>query len=649
MGFWDKIKSAFGAGPAPSTPPAEDDLPARVVATIRRKLDAREPFRVGDIAQETAGGTADRAAYATVWRVVREQMAAIEGRGYAHTVFSGAREVHLFHPPGVDARAWLAAQDPDEMAAAFASAPAATAPRAPTPATTAPRPQPQPPSQPPPRAPVGAAAPAPAPAPPPPSVDRYRSDITALDAAQLRERALRITPWRTPWIGRTDTIPPASDERTAIIDRGLRLRGFLTEAQLAEIHRVGDLWLRHHDAVRLAGIAAHASAEAALAEEKQRKAERKLAKQREAAERARRRAEAVAERRKSDIIFLGRGVSAGLADRRANLERLAAQGLPVLVTPADVAAALGIPVPRLRWLCHHNEAATRIHYVYFEVPKRSGGTRLLSAPHQQLGAAQQWIFEHVLSKLPTEAPAHGFVRGRSTVSNATPHLGQDVVVNLDLRDFFPSISWRRVRGLFAHLGYSPAAATVLALLCTEAPRRAVELDGRRFWVAVGERALPQGACTSPALSNQIARALDKRLDGMARKDGWRYTRYADDLTFSAPDAGQVNVGLLLARVRHIAEDEGFAVNEAKGRVQRASSRQTVTGVVVNDKPGLPRQEVRRLRAILHGARKHGLASQNRDGHPHFESWLRGKLAYLQMIDRARGSAMLAELDRIVAG
>jgi len=478
-----------------------------------------------------------------------------------------------------------------------------------------------------------------------PAVNPFANNaILGLSADELRKRALKIVPWRTAWIGRVDTIPPQSDERTAIIDRGLVLRGLLTEDDLVEIHKVGDEWLHHHEAVKLASAVAAKQADETIAALKQRKAEEKARKQKEAAERRARHVAEVARRRAEDIVFLGAGVSGRLADRRSDLERLATAGLPALSTPADVAAALGVPVPRLRWLCYHNEAAGRVHYVFFQVPKRSGGTRLLSAPHDGLARAQQWILDNILAKLATEPPAHGFVAGRSTVTNAAPHLRQGVVVNLDLSDYFPTISFRRVRGVFQRLGYSPAVATVLALLCTEAPRRAVELDGRMLFVAVGERALPQGACTSPALSNQVTRRLDKRLGGMARKHGWTYTRYADDLTFSSDR--RADVPMLLARVRHIVGEEGFVVNPDKGRVQRSSGRQTVTGVVVNQKPALPREEVRRLRAILHRARLHGLAAQNRDNIPHFESWLRGKLAYLQMVDRPRGEKMLAALDAL---
>ncbi|WP_438036130.1 reverse transcriptase family protein [Sorangium sp. So ce204] len=470
--------------------------------------------------------------------------------------------------------------------------------------------------------------------------------ILGLSADELRRRALKINPYQTAWIGRVDTIPPQSDERTALIDRGLVLRGLLTEAQLAEIHRVGDLWLRHKDAASLAGTVAARSADEAIERLKREKLARKEEKRRQSAERKRQRAEAVARRRAEDIIFLGTDVSAGLADRRSHVESLAQRGLPVLSTPADLAAALGVAVPRLRWLCFHGEAVERPHYVYFDVPKRSGGTRQLAAPHASLAAAQAWVLREILEKLPVEAPAHGFVKGRSTVTNARPHTRRDVVVNLDLSDFFPTITFPRVRGVFHRLGYSPAVATLLALLCTEPPRRPVEYDGQRYWVAVGDRALPQGACTSPAISNQVARKLDRRLAGMCARAGFTYTRYADDLTFSAPPGKRGDIAMLLARVRHIVEEEGFAINPDKGRIQRAGGRQVVTGVVVNDKPSAPREEVRRLRAILHEAKKTGLAAQNRQGVPDFEAHVRGRIAYVQMIDRERAAPLLAALDAL---
>ena len=466
------------------------------------------------------------------------------------------------------------------------------------------------------------------------------NEILGLSADELRRRAVRIDPYRTAWIGRVDTIPPQSDERTALIDRGLMLRGFLTDGQLTEIHRVGDLWLRYHEAAKLASVEASRIAGQAVDDRRRERAARKAKKKEEAAERKRAYAERVARRRATEIDYLGPRVSGKLGDHRSNPEKLQAAGLPVLFNAADLASALGIPIPRLRWLAYHAEATERPHYAYFEIPKRSGGRRLLSAPRRDLATAQDWILTNILEKLPTEAPAHGFVPKHSTLTNALPHVGSEVVVNFDLSDFFPTITFPRVRGLFEAFGYSPAVASILALLATESPRRPVGYDGKLFWVAVGERSLPQGASTSPALSNQVSRKLDRRLAGMSAKHGWTYTRYADDLTFSRRRGGSDGAAMLLARVRHIVTEEGFLLHPKKQRIQRRSGRQSVTGIVVNEKPGTPREEIRRLRAILHQAKTTGLAAQNRDGLPHFRAWVRGKIAYASMVDPAKGARLL---------
>lgn len=472
------------------------------------------------------------------------------------------------------------------------------------------------------------------------------NEILGLSREELRKRALKINPYQTAWIGRVDTIPPQSDERTALIDRGLILRGLLTPGQIEEIHRVGDLWLEHHEAAKLAKIAAARSAQQALDAMKADREARKAQKKAEAAERKALRKEEIARRRAEDIVFLGPGVSHLLGDRRSHLEALEERGLPLLSTPADVARALGLPVPKLRWLCFHAEATEKPHYRYFEVPKRSGGTRLLAAPQPDLAKAQAWVLEHVLSRLPSEDPAHGFVSGRSTVTCAAAHVGRDVVINLDVKDFFPTITFHRVRGVFQKAGYSPAVATIFALLCTESPRIQATFEGRAYWVATGPRALPQGACTSPALSNQVSRKLDRRLAGMSRKHGLTYTRYADDLTFSMPAGKRAEIGMVMARVRHILQEEGFALHPDKGRVLRAGGQQKVTGIVVNDKLGLDRKHVRRLRAILHAAKKTGLDAQNRDNIPSFEAHLRGHIAYLHMVDPLRAAPLRAALDAL---
>ncbi|MEM9070116.1 MAG: reverse transcriptase family protein [Myxococcota bacterium] len=475
-------------------------------------------------------------------------------------------------------------------------------------------------------------------------------DLLELTPEELRAQAMKITPWRTAWIGRVDVIPPASDKRTALVDRGLELNGYLTREELDEIHEVGDLWLKYgksvHDAKAKAHMKALGTVDAAIAKLREEEKARKAQKKKEAAERRAARAAAIADRRANDIVFLGRGVSGRLHDRGAHVEKLKEAGVPVLGTPKEVADAIGIDIPQLRWLSFHEEAARKTHYVQFSVPKRTGGTRVLSSPMPHLRKAQTFVRESILEKLTLHDAAHGFVGGRSTVTCAKPHQGRDVVVNLDLKDFFPSVTFPRVRGLFEMVGYSPAAATILALLCTESPRRRAVYDGTTYEVAIGDRALPQGACTSPALSNLVAKRLDSRLAGYAKKNGWVYTRYADDLTFSAN--GKQDLGRFLAKVRHIIEDEGFRVNAKKTRVQRSGGRQSVTGIVVNrsDRLTLPRKEVRRLRAILHRAKTEGLEAQNRHGIPDFRAHLQGKIAYLSMVDPRRGEQLRKAFDEV---
>ncbi|MBI1947923.1 MAG: RNA-directed DNA polymerase [Deltaproteobacteria bacterium] len=374
---------------------------------------------------------------------------------------------------------------------------------------------------------------------------------------------------------------------------------------------------------------------------RKKKAERKVL--REAAARERR--EAFIKKKRATLVHLGLGVSGGLEKTGADEARLQAFELPVLRDGNDVAAAIGIPLGELRWLTYHRRGAPLVHYHRYDIPKKTGGARHISAPKGKLARAQQWVLDAVLDKVPASAHAHGFVRGRSVVTNARPHVKCKSVVNLDLKDFFPTITYRRAKGLFEHLGYGEHVATVLALLCTEPPRVLVEHDERRTHVAIGERVLPQGACTSPAITNLLCRRLDARLAGLARRLGLAYTRYADDLTFSGDT---VDERALLGAVRRVIAAEGFVVHPDKTRVMRKGRRQEVTGVVVNAKPSIAREQWRSLRAVLHNCAKHGLASQNREQHPDFAGHLAGKVAWVRMVDPRRGAQLGLLLQRALA-
>ena len=296
----------------------------------------------------------------------------------------------------------------------------------------------------------------------------------------------------------------------------------------------------------------------------------------EAEERRRLRRQAWEAYRANHIVHLGDGVfwqDAGGPDKWdvANAEERAAENeLPPLDTPQQLAEALGLTVPQLRWLAYHRDAATHIHYRRFVIPKRGGGERAIWAPMPQLKAAQHWVLRHVAEKLPVHGAAHGFLPGRSTLTNAAAHTDARVVVKMDLKDFFPTVTLARVKGIFRKAGYREQVATLLALLCTESPREVVELEGKTYYVSLGPRCLPQGAPTSPALTNTLCLRLDRRLSGLAARLGWRYTRYADDLTFSLPAGhrGPPKTGTLMGLVKRVVAAEGFAVNPDKTRVHR---------------------------------------------------------------------------------
>ena len=330
--------------------------------------------------------------------------------------------------------------------------------------------------------------------------------------------------------------------------------------------------------------------------------------------------------------------------------------LPELPDAQALAKALDLPVPRLRWLVYHREVDTGTHYHRWEVPKSSGGKRLISAPKPDLKRAQRWIARNITEHLPVHGAAHGFLTGRSTVTNAAVHAGARVVVKFDIKDFYPTVTMPRVKGLFRKAGYTEQVAIVLALLCTEAPREELLLRGKKHYVAIGPRSLPQGAPTSPSITNALSLRLDCRLAGLARKLGLRYTRYADDLTFSWHENERAPVGRLTGAVERIVEDEGFRVHPKKTRVMRSGRRQKVTGLVINQNRGhesskgpsvptarVPRKMIRQLRAAIHN-RENG-----KPGKGESLAHLRGLAAYVYMTDPQKGRAFLDRLEKLSEG
>ncbi len=240
----------------------------------------------------------------------------------------------------------------------------------------------------------------------------------------------------------------------------------------------------------------------------------------------------------------------------------------------ELAMRTGLTVPELR--------AARPTYRRVPVPKRSGGTRELLVPDDATKALQRRLLRRILARVPVHPAAHGFERGRSIVSNAAPHTGRAVVVRMDVIEFFGATSARRVRRLFRVLGWDAETAELLMGLTTH--------DG----------GLPTGAPTSPRLANLVNVLLDARLTGLAEGLGARYTRYADDLTFSFERDDHAALADLLGATRRIARAHGYRLHvERKLQIRRRHHRQTVTGLVVNERVVLPRQRRRWLRAVEH--------------------------------------------------
>ena len=325
--------------------------------------------------------------------------------------------------------------------------------------------------------------------------------------------------------------------------------------------------------------------------------------------------------------------------------------LPTFTDVEAFAKTLGITIPRLRWLAFHRDVDTGTHYQRWLVPKRDGSPRLISAPKPELKAVQRWIMREVTEHLPVHGAAHGFLKGRSILTNAVVHAGAKVVVKFDILGFYPTVTVRRVRGLLRRAGLSEQIATLMAQLATESPREEIETHGRKHYVATGPRSLPQGAPTSPSITNALCFRLDCRLSGLAKKLGARYTRYADDLTFSwhaTPTGGATKIGGLMRAVKLIVKAEGFEIHGKKTRVMRNGSRQKVTGLVVNTAPTgeplarVPRTTVRHLRAAIKNR------ELGREGKGETLEHLKGLAAFVMMSDRDKGRAFMERIDRLIA-
>jgi RNA-directed DNA polymerase len=261
-------------------------------------------------------------------------------------------------------------------------------------------------------------------------------------------------------------------------------------------------------------------------------------------------------------------------ESRALVSDLLDRRLIPIINGPEIALYLGIS-PRL---VSRMAISPSSYYRTFQIQKKSGGQRSITAPRVFLKTVQRYILDCILSELPLHAAATGFRRGSNCSLGANQHVGCRYLWNIDMADFFPSITKAQVTKVFEESGYPRDAAFFLSGLCC--------LDKR----------LPQGAPTSPALSNLVARPLDEALSNLSNSAQVKYTRYADDLSFSS---GQLLSESFRNDVVRIINEFGFSLQPRKTRLMGPAIRREVTNLTVNQQVSISRDRRRQLRAYFH--------------------------------------------------
>ena len=267
-------------------------------------------------------------------------------------------------------------------------------------------------------------------------------------------------------------------------------------------------------------------------------------------------------------------------------------------------------------------------YKIFKIPKKNGGYREIEAPTEKLKTIQRWIKDNILDSFQVSDFAKGFVKNRSIYDNALPHVNKEIVINLDLKDFFPTITYSDVFKIFKYIGYTTEVSHLLTQLCTN-----------------GKNKLPQGSPASPALSNLVCLKLDKRLSRLAEKNNFTYTRYADDITIS----GKKTIKYTLPIIYKIINEEHFIVNESKTRLQYSFQRQEVTGLIVNKKVSITKRLRKELENAIYFCKKHGVISHMEKigcNKSFYKEHLYGIAYFIKMISPSEGQEYLNNLDQI---
>ena len=335
--------------------------------------------------------------------------------------------------------------------------------------------------------------------------------------------------------------------------------------------------------------------------------------------------------------------------------------LPAIESVGDLCDRLQLELGELEWFADlrglgYRQSDLRLqHYHYKALAKRSGDLRLIEAPKQRLKEMQRRILAEILERIPVHPAVHGFRRGHSIKTFVAPHVGQPVVLRMDVRDFFPSFQGPRIQAFFRTAGYPERVADLLGGICTNAVPRGVWGNSyfdfspeqlREARSLYGRSHLPQGAPTSPALANLCAYRIDCRLSGLASSAGAKYTRYADDLAFSGDERFSRDAQRFSEHVAAVLLEEGFSVHHRKTRIMRSGRRQYLAGLVTNEKVNVVRRDFDLLKAILTNCVRFGAESQNREQHPSFRAHLEGRISFVEMIHAEKGARLRGLLGQI---
>ncbi len=389
------------------------------------------------------------------------------------------------------------------------------------------------------------------------------------------------------------------------------------------------------DYEKIRAVVAQEIMKESIARRAERKAERERQKQLKS--------EAWNKRKAENIIFIGKGYSSLLAKKETDIQKLKENQMPVIETDRELAAFLQIDYKTLRYLVYHRDVVTFDNYYRFDIPKKSGGTRHIAAPKTQLKTAQRQILEQILQKVEVSDLSHGFIKSRSVLTSAKTHnTSPDLLINIDLENFFPTITFERVRGVYQSFGYSGYIASLLAMICTYCERMPLEIKGQIKYIKTSDRILPQGSPASPMITNIICKTLDKRINGLCQKLGITYTRYADDMSFSyTGNTDDFDIGDFLNSVNKIIESEGFHMKKEKTHILRKNNRQYITGIVINNEEiGVPKKWVKILKASIHNAQKLKAAGGSVSNKTIQE--ISGKIAWLKSVNAKRYQKVINE-------